>query len=934
MNISLIGRERWLRLAGFLLALVFPLFGSVLVLDRFLAKHEKSAIGKLSGRMGRDYYRFRLGINPREMLCRGFSQAFRGLRRQGFTKDALTSLPRLFPEQLGVEIAGFSRAGELIVPAWATLSAKYAVKRMWEDMASRKYDEKRVHMYRTIFGPGFFPWDAEDRQGYPFLLVTENGDGTLLFRREAEKAGLLMFIRHHPPEFNLVRHAWPMLPEDGLRAVYHPGKKRFATFGTRFPGWQQLLRSAPWLGSGTRRYNGQMCRIDRHEDGFWVLRSFPAAPVTTHGIRTALWLMAFMLFPLGFRFWYAAEWSPIDRMKTAPRLLLFFVLAILPALAFLLTLGLAAMDLQKQTQEESLHEQNLTRLRNLDLAWKSHQDKQVAFFRRLRDGSLFRGKDSARITAVGRRMREKRLLAKFETHDETGKSIAKIEGSERYTSMILGMFSREALKRYRGLALPTGDSRLNAFTLDFLRSPSLDFTDLFDEPDHMRYMASGRLSGSWWYWDLIPPAPGLPAAFIFFLQYHHNLLQNFLKTMTRPDTFLFHADMRQWQPRPRLAERLAPLVRQAQVTHRPGRETIDLASGKRILATAFPSTVLKGCIFVTLADLGPVEKSIAGSFWELLFLMTLVMVLTVVFSRLLSESFLEPIRAIAGGIRAMENRRFSFRLQATGGDEFAELASTLNQAMEGMSELDAGREVQQNLVPIRPPDIPGYDVAFHTQSAADLGGDYLDCFAAGERFYVLTGDVSGHGVGSALLMAMAKAVCTICRREKSDFVTYLHRLQTLLHEVVQERKLMSLAMGALNPETHDFEWVSLGHPYPILRGPTGELRYLEMPHYPLGVAKKNKWSTKRELLPIGATVVFYTDGLIEARNGRGEFFDYQRLETICRDTAGKSARETLAAILAEFHRHTDGVILADDVTLLILRRTPPDEGVGGSSELG
>jgi len=254
--------------------------------------------------------------------------------------------------------------------------------------------------------------------------------------------------------------------------------------------------------------------------------------------------------------------------------------------------------------------------------------------------------------------------------------------------------------------------------------------------------------------------------------------------------------------------------------------------------------------------------------------------------------------------------------------------------MAELKDLDVARAVQGSLLPASYPAPDGYAIHGSCLFAGDLGGDCLDCPPLPDgRILLLIGDVSGHGAASALLMAFIKATVTLWSRSgESDLPLLANRIDALLRSFPGPRRFLAFFGCLFDPATHTIEWLSGGHPYPLLVSPAGSARFVGAPGYPLGIRRRPQASPAGTLeLEPGNTLFFYTDGFVEALDRTGAPVGYDRMtEMTCTACAaasadGERARNIVDSLLE--HRAAITVEWSDDVTMLVLARLPRKEGV-------
>lgn len=237
-------------------------------------------------------------------------------------------------------------------------------------------------------------------------------------------------------------------------------------------------------------------------------------------------------------------------------------------------------------------------------------------------------------------------------------------------------------------------------------------------------------------------------------------------------------------------------------------------------------------------------------------------------------------------------------------------------------ELEIAREMQRSLLPAGNPAVSGVSFSGYSSAANDVGGDYYDYFMLddGGRLAVAVGDVTGHGVSSGLLMALAKGglhnqVCV-----DPAPVPVMEAMNRLICASGGKRDLMSFIYAVVDARRRTLEFANAGHPFPYhFRRKTARAEAIETTAYPLGVKLNARYATATIALEPGDAVIFYTDGVVEAQNARGTVFGYERLEqAVVRHGTAADAAAIQAGILSELARFTEGRAMDDDVTLVIL----------------
>jgi sigma-B regulation protein RsbU (phosphoserine phosphatase) len=240
------------------------------------------------------------------------------------------------------------------------------------------------------------------------------------------------------------------------------------------------------------------------------------------------------------------------------------------------------------------------------------------------------------------------------------------------------------------------------------------------------------------------------------------------------------------------------------------------------------------------------------------------------------------------------------------------------------------RNVQRAFLPERLEWRAGVvDMAGSNELCEDASGDYYDVVDLGDgRALLATGDVTGHGIGPALLMAQARAFLRAFCRTAPDLPTLLARVNDALVMDMSHGRFMSLFLAEVDVRTGGVTWGNAGHVPPfLLRARTGEIRRLEATGLVLGVLPGLPYEAGAPVrLEPGDVLLTCSDGATECANPAGDLFGEERVASLLRREArGGPARllDALGAALAEWR---DGRPLGDDLTLLALRRREGADG--------
>jgi sigma-B regulation protein RsbU (phosphoserine phosphatase) len=235
------------------------------------------------------------------------------------------------------------------------------------------------------------------------------------------------------------------------------------------------------------------------------------------------------------------------------------------------------------------------------------------------------------------------------------------------------------------------------------------------------------------------------------------------------------------------------------------------------------------------------------------------------------------------------------------------------------------REVQERLFPEHPPNIAGFDIAGASRPAEATGGDYFD-FIRGSRdeTFVVIGDVSGHGLGSALLMADVRAYLRALLAEYESIPDVLNRTSRLLRDDLGSYRFITLLFAELLPATRILRYVNAGHPPGYVLDANGDIKAELSPSVPaLGLDPGDAFPAAVELsLAPQDLVLLMTDGAVESAAESGEEFGVARILDLVRRERRKPAAEIIQALFSAVGEFSEASGLMDDLTAVVIKVGP------------
>ncbi|GAB7023858.1 SpoIIE family protein phosphatase [Salidesulfovibrio brasiliensis] len=298
-----------------------------------------------------------------------------------------------------------------------------------------------------------------------------------------------------------------------------------------------------------------------------------------------------------------------------------------------------------------------------------------------------------------------------------------------------------------------------------------------------------------------------------------------------------------------------------------------------------------------------------------------------------SNKSTKPLLAMASTARRLSEGDFSTKLDMRLGDERDLVISTLNDMGPKLQEhmiirqdMELASTVQELLLPDSAPDLPGYDIAGSLLYSDQTGGDYFDFLPVegrdGSAFAVVVGDVTGHGMQAALLMATARALLQGISGTRTGLERRIELVNNSLSRDLEETgRFMTMFYLQLSPDSAMVRWVRAGHdPALTLKPDSDEFGELRGEGLPLGVAPDMKYEPGETDLVPGELVILATDGLWEAHSPEGEMFGKERLLAIVRQNRDKDPDEIVRAAFEAVTEHVGRAGREDDMTMVVIRR--------------
>lgn len=244
----------------------------------------------------------------------------------------------------------------------------------------------------------------------------------------------------------------------------------------------------------------------------------------------------------------------------------------------------------------------------------------------------------------------------------------------------------------------------------------------------------------------------------------------------------------------------------------------------------------------------------------------------------------------------------------------------IKQRME--EELAIAREIQSSLLPRSLPATGWFRAAGSSIPSHVVGGDCFDVRQTGpDAWSAVVTDVSGKGVSSALLAALLQGSFLTSAAGPDDIERTMERINSFLYERTEGEKYATVFYCVLNRDG-TVVWSNAGHVKPVVVRTGGSLEELDTTGMPLGMLDVAAFGVEKLTLAPGDKLVAFSDGLTEAQNTAGEFFDTGILYRLLREHAPATAAEMHQVVMREMESFTEGALQSDDITALVLEYGP------------
>jgi phosphoserine phosphatase RsbU/P len=254
--------------------------------------------------------------------------------------------------------------------------------------------------------------------------------------------------------------------------------------------------------------------------------------------------------------------------------------------------------------------------------------------------------------------------------------------------------------------------------------------------------------------------------------------------------------------------------------------------------------------------------------------------------------------------------------------ESARLLTSHMEKLKQDSEMAIARNVQQALLPKEFPQVPGYEFFASYDSALAVGGDYYDAMLLDDGKVCLSfGDVAGKGVPASLVMSRISSVVRSTLKYVDDVGEAVSAVNNHMCSSAVEGRFVTYILALVDTQAHEVQLTIAGHMSPMIRKTDGTIEEFdeESVGVPVGVIEDYPYDVLSRPIAPGETVLFYTDGVSEAMNPKGDLYGDKRVRDFLRKSRGNAA-EIGKALLSDVRAHANGRPQNDDITIMIFSR--------------
>lgn len=879
-------------------------------------------------------------LQPERLLQRRFRGLARLLLERRADDAAFIRAWKNAQHSLGVtlEIYRFDRFGRLDTPAGIPLRSRRFGQWFWNDLLEEPVSPLWEKSRADLIGKDHGIKELRRRRGVVTPLTIKGERGALWWEldRWSQAGGLVLIVRTLPDPFEVLKRRKrvpPALADLSLLIMEEDGA--WKSWGTALTDAQQVMPEL-LAASLDRR-----CLWPIADGRLWVAVGsggatwYAGSPANERG-DSQRWLVFILFIALGMAggriCWSWIIGGQDIRVSLRFKLVGLFLFALL--VPFLGGAHLTWQLLRDRAEIEAteIYTASNAALARIDEGFLLERKHLLRLFKRVYDNFLTLHRQPAAFKRWSRNLINQGRCDGVIIRDLQGKYLGEWGETSHESYREERMFeivSKACVERRLGTADAKAAPPIDEMVFrEIIEDPSTGLLPLLDLPSVVHTI---RFSNTqfWEIWDVVPESCR-PVAMVAISQLPEIAAERYLtnalgrRQSTREAAIRVGAcrtDRRAFYPSPMGRHSgIQGMVRNVQLLGSAFRTRL-MIRGKSWLAVGRPCQHIDGFTLFALVPEEIITHRLSGMRKSALAVGGVALLIALLIGLVLADTFLVPISELGAGIAALARRDTRWRLSVPQKDEFGDLAVAFNALMENFGEVNEAQIVQRELFPREALSVGGYRAFGISRPATELGGDYFDFQPLGDgtRMLAVIGDVSGHGIPAALVMAMAKTVVTQLRHETSDPEVIFEKLNRVLFETMKRRRLMTLSALWIDTTTHQARLFNFGHTDPLWRHGNDGSETLVARGRPLGFAVPLKGTPVNLAMAPGDRLIFFTDGLAEslAEESNDAFRDLAvylsgrpslPIEDACRD------------ILDEHPFVRSGRPQPDDFTVLIVER--------------
>ncbi|MFZ2961406.1 MAG: SpoIIE family protein phosphatase [Candidatus Ozemobacteraceae bacterium] len=818
------------------------------------------------------------------------------------------------------------------------------MQHFWEQLRNGfgNFSPSERENFSRFFGPD---WTTMTHaRGVVQKFRTSSGKGLLFFDHDpySKNSGLIILTTEEPLPRDLIRarlqtRRWP---SSRLLFVQSANGSIFPLAGRKSPDELEFI---PHLfrnyGQPLVRYHGMTWSSlslggETYYFGFFESPNF--LDKQKQAVYCILFFLAIFGFIAGFR-WIILEKDAYLSIRF--KLMFLFLYALSSPFMGIVALSFKTFRETRQALLDDLRKEGMDVIKAIDDGYSDELPRLQNIFREY--VRLFSKKQhQEEFYKILNSQFWKESLSSIElrgTYGKTFRNAGDSSGEDPLIQRFLEEFFRNVIKRYlperaADRSQPEKTSLNEYFIQSFLESSDIGFSSLLEAPGTLRHLVLPKRD-ILFFWDYYKD-PRLPAPLIFVSLTSQEAKKRYVVRMlhaiekrnrSRSKEFAVNRSGILWIPYSHAVNpAIHAFVQRVRMSGEQQSGNI-LWKGVPSIIVGAQGVLIPEFSFISILPETRIQRTLLELHRNILLGVVFSFALAFLLAWVLAGGFLNPIALLGVGIQAIKSRNALFRLPAFPKDELGDLSLAFNDLMENLEELHAGQLIQNELFPRTAFKVRDYRVFGISRPATHLGGDYFDYFSIDEdQFIVLIGDVSGHGVPAALVMAMSKAIVTTYSRTSISPEKLLEKLNQAIFSVMRGKRLITMGLVWVRLSDNQIRYFHHGHTFPIIWKPSGTVEFIKGKGFPIGVPVKS--STPPQLLTLqpGERLVLYTDGLVESLETQSDCDSFALFARYLQSHHRPDLESTCNAIMNEHPFFATGLPQPDDFTVVILERSLPD----------